>query len=519
MDAARAISYDEVPYTSLPFLQTHPDRLACLATLFGLQPPALDACRVLELGCASGGNLVPMAVALPRARFVGVDLSPVQIADARTVVAALALDNIEFRAASIADVDDSWGAFDYIIAQGVFSYVPPAVQQRMLEICARQLTPHGIAFISYNTLPGWRSLGVLRDLMRFHTAPLADPQAKIREARAIADFLLAGTSASGMLDPLLKSYIDALRDRRDDYVVHEYLEETNEAVYFHEFVERASAHGLQYLADADFATMLASNIPRDVAQRLARLAPGALRQEQYVDFVRNRTFRQSLLVREGLPANRRVTPERLRRLSISGTFRPEPPRPDAQADTVTVFRGANDARLQTSNLVTAAAARILTERWPAAVPFGDLLREATARLRAGHPAWRGTDAEAEAMLAADLLQCFGAGLVQFHSGPTAYAAAVGERPRVSPLARLQARRAMQVTNLRHEIVQIDGDLARLMQILDGVRSRESVERTAIEWARAAAAMAGAPATDIDERARAVVAQSLARLAGSALLLA
>ena len=78
---------------------------------------------------------------------------------------------------------------------------------------------------------------------------------------------------------------------------------------------------------------------------------------------------------------------------------------------------------------------------------------------------------------------------------------------------------MQVTNLRHEIVQIDGDLARLMQILDGVRSRESVERTAIEWARAAAAMAGAPATDIDERARAVVAQSLARLAGSALLLA
>ena len=156
MDAARAISYDEVPYTSLPFLQTHPDRLACLATLFGLQPPALDACRVLELGCASGGNLVPMAVALPRARFVGVDLSPVQIADARTVVAALALDNIEFRAASIADVDDSWGAFDYIIAHGVFSYVPPAVQQRMLEICARQLTPHGIAFISYNTLPGWR---------------------------------------------------------------------------------------------------------------------------------------------------------------------------------------------------------------------------------------------------------------------------------------------------------------------------------------------------------------------------
>ena len=70
-------SYDEVPYESFPFPQTHPDHLATLGRLFAIQPPPLERCRVLELGCASGGNLIPMAVAMPQAEFFGVDLSAI----------------------------------------------------------------------------------------------------------------------------------------------------------------------------------------------------------------------------------------------------------------------------------------------------------------------------------------------------------------------------------------------------------------------------------------------------------
>src|SRR6516165_12727057 len=94
-------SYDAVPYESLPFNETHPDRLAALATLFGMSPAPAERCRVLELGCASGGNLIPMAVALPGSSFVGVDLSPRQIADGNEVVRALNLSNIELRSLDI----------------------------------------------------------------------------------------------------------------------------------------------------------------------------------------------------------------------------------------------------------------------------------------------------------------------------------------------------------------------------------------------------------------------------------
>jgi len=518
MTTGERSSYDDVPYTSLPFPKTHPDRLAAVAALFGLDPPPLAQCRVLEVGCASGGNVIPMAVSMPAAQFVGVDLSKSQIAEGQAMVSALGLRNIELRAASITDIDAAWGEFDFIVAHGVFSWVPETVRAHMFGVCARQLAPNGVVFISYNTLPGWHTLGMLRELIRFHTAPIADARTKIAQARAIADLLLAGMSATGRADPLLESYVTALRTHRDDYVMHEYLEETNDAVYFHDFVARAQAHGLQYLADADFGTMLASNVPPPIAQLLGRLPGGVVRQEQYMDFLRTRTFRQSLLVRAHLAVDRKVAPERLRPLQVSGRFERQT---DAAASPGggTAFRGANDSRLQTSNVVTAAAAGILTEHWPMAVPFDDLLHEAVARLAAESPTFRATDAEAEAMLAADLLQCFGAGMVQLHSRMPLHAGAAGERPRASPLARLQAQRQLHVTNLRHEPVRIDSDLARLMQLVDGTRTRPQIEATAVDWARTTFEAAGNPVpADLRGFVGNVVGEALRTLADSALLL-
>ena len=76
-------SYDEMPYINKAFPQTHPDRIGTIARLFGLLPPDPETCRVLELVCASGANLIPMAVELPHARFVGIDLSQRQVEHAR----------------------------------------------------------------------------------------------------------------------------------------------------------------------------------------------------------------------------------------------------------------------------------------------------------------------------------------------------------------------------------------------------------------------------------------------------
>jgi SAM-dependent methyltransferase len=144
-------TYDDVPYTSYPYVRTSPDRLCTLARFFGVPAPAPSRARVLELGCASGGNLLPMADALPEAQFVGIDLSARQIEDGRALAQEAGLENIELRHASILDVDASWGSFDYVICHGVYSWVPPDVQRHILAIGRDCLSEGGVAYISYNT--------------------------------------------------------------------------------------------------------------------------------------------------------------------------------------------------------------------------------------------------------------------------------------------------------------------------------------------------------------------------------
>ena len=116
--------------------------------MFGLNPPPIKTARVLELGCASGGNIAPMAESFPNAEFIGVDQSSRQIDEGLRFARAAGLTNLSLRHASIADVDESYGAFDYIVCHGVFSWVPTAVREKILEVCSRHLTRDGIAYVS-----------------------------------------------------------------------------------------------------------------------------------------------------------------------------------------------------------------------------------------------------------------------------------------------------------------------------------------------------------------------------------
>ncbi len=164
-----ADSYDELPYESTPFTETHPENLAVLGRLFGLQTPEPAHCRLLELGCASGGNLIPLAWRLPQAHFLGLELSRRQVEDGQALARSLALENIEIRHQDILSAGTELGEFDYIIAHGIFSWVPEKVRDKILPICSRHLSPSGLAYINYNTLPGWRMRGMVRDMLRFHT--------------------------------------------------------------------------------------------------------------------------------------------------------------------------------------------------------------------------------------------------------------------------------------------------------------------------------------------------------------
>ncbi len=464
-------SYDEVPYESHPFSQTHPDRLAVVASLFGLRPPPVPRCRVLELGCASGGNLIPMAEQLPEARFVGVDLSARQIEDGRQVVRHLGLTNVDLRHASILDVDEGYGTFDYLICHGVYSWVPPPVRDKILEIAARQIAPNGVAYVSYNTYPGWYMRGTIREMMRYHAANFASPVTRTRQARALLDFLATSVPESGgAYAALLKSELETVRHQADSYLFHEHLEEVNDPVFFYQFIERARAKGLQYLGEARIASMALSNFEPDVAKTLRMLATDQVQAEQYMDFLRNRMFRQTLLCRAGTPVKWTVRPESLRRLYLASRCEPVDGPVDPRKEDRVTFRAPGGATLATAQPLLKSALLRLRECWPQTLGL-DRLRE-LAREGASEPgAPRPPAEEDRGRLGVGMLNAYLSGLVDLHAAPVPCVPTVSERPAASPLARWQAARGSRVTNRRHETVRLTELEGRLLSLLDGQHDR------------------------------------------------
>jgi SAM-dependent methyltransferase/methyltransferase-like protein len=460
-------SYDEIPYSNLPFAYTHPDCLATVATLLGMAPAPVTRCRVLELGCGRGGNLMPMAQALPDSRFVGIDLSRAQIAEARETARALGLANLELAPLSILDVGADFGTFDYIICHGVYSWVPEEVSDRILTVCARHLAADGVAYVSYNTYPGWHFRGMIRDMMRFHVGQFDEPRERIEQARAMLEFLVrAVANPDSFYGGLLQIEVEMLEKSPDTYVFHEHLEDVNHPLYFHEFAGRAAAKGLQYLAEAR-PLALPRKLSPDTVQTLERVSTDLIRGEQYLDFLRCQTFRRTLLCHARVPLRRPPPAERLTAMHLTSLVKPVAAQPDIHSTAVEEFRTAEGTQLTTNNPVVKAALVILFEVWPRSVPFGGLWAAVCDRLAAAAPTDPGPLAEA-------LLQCYLSGLVELHVYPPGFAAQPGACPVASPLARLQAGGSEPIANLRHHVVGLEGLDRILLPYLDGSRDREAL---------------------------------------------
>ena len=467
-------SYDEVPYPSFPMPQTHPRHLQTIGCLLGLNPPEIDRCRVLELGCGNGGNLIPMALSLPESQFLGIDLSAVQIEAGRQQTLAIELKNIELRHLSVLDFDKQFGEFDFIICHGVYSWVPAEIQSKILGIFSQQLAGDGIGFISYNTHPGWHQWGVIRKMMNFHVDRdrNASPTERIRQAKQLLEFLVRATPAQqqsyGML---LREQLEILQRLPDAYLFHEHLEEFNEPVWFLDFCDELTVYGLRYLAESDFSSMVASTaFSAAVQNELEEFAPNLLDKEQYMDFIRNRSFRQTLVCHGHQQPNYDVRAERIFELSVASPVRPISECPDLISDEPEVFATTSGASIQTPLPIFKAALVCLREVWPAYLPFVELLQRAMRRLELVSPETAVQLREFSIPLARSLLTAFASSsqpLVQLVSRAPQFVTALSHFPFVHPLARLQAAKGDAVVNLRHEVVDVLSLDRALLVLLDG----------------------------------------------------
>ena len=449
-------SYDDTPYPVISFSESHPRRLQAVAHLLGLRAASPENCRVLELGCAVGGNIVPMAYSLPASKCVGIDLSAPQIERARAFADAVGLkDKIDLRAASITEITPEWGTFDYILCHGVFSWVPREVQEKTLAICGQQLSEGGVAYISFNVLPGWHTRTIIREAMLFHTAGITDP---VQRARAGRDFVLA-LAESPSLTPekqaMFQSEVRYLQGKPESYILHEYLEELNEPMYFRDFAARAAAHGLQYLGDAKHNVGLETNW--EPARRWGEAChDDIVRAEQYADFAVGRMFRRALLCRAGTALDRDGAAGRVGRLHAEALLRQW-----AHGAGSTRFEHPNGTRYVTQSPAVRQALAGISSAFPRAVRVSEVTGDA-----------------ANPEVAEAMLHCWRIGLIRLYVDPPMFATAPAEAPRATAVARYLAARNEPVINLRHETTGTSPAQRAVLPLLDGSRGRDQLARDA-----------------------------------------
>ena len=504
-------SYDLVPYESMPAAATHPDRMTTLGRLFGLDPAPVTDCRVLELGCADGGNLMPMGFNLPGSTFVGIDLSAKQIQTGRRRVKDLGLKNVSLEHAGLADVDDSMGRFDYIICHGVYSWVTEELQDRILEICANNLVPRGLAYIDYNTYPGWASLETVRKLMKLHAEGLDEPAAVVRQALSAADLMarfITGSDkdyAAHIKNEIEKIIKVGRRPEGVSYIYHEYLEDVNRPVYFQDFAARIRSHGLEYVTEAIYANTSAFGFPPVVGEIMSNLGDDVVQVEQYMDFLRNRRFRQSIVCHADarpLPAARRPDPaEFLAACTAKVT-----------AELIESSEAGTPAQ--------AALLRLLEVR-PRAVRLDVLFNEVMEQPRFQAPDSAGRRRLLDAILS-DFMMFYASNAVQLFTWQADFVLTPGDRPRLTELALFQARSGQRwLANQVHEPAILPLVLLDLASGLDGSLTHDDLadvirERSVVNSDGSAPAGENSKPLTAEDAGRAAD-EVLQELAGKALL--
>jgi methyltransferase-like protein/2-polyprenyl-3-methyl-5-hydroxy-6-metoxy-1,4-benzoquinol methylase len=321
-------AYDEVPYSAAAHAQTHPENLRLIAVLLGLDPIAARIARVLEIGCANGTNLFPMAEAYPDAHFVGLDYSQKQIDQAENYKQALGINNIEFHALDVVAIpkaiSSNLGQFDYIICHGVFSWVEESVRLAILHMIRNHLSSNGVAFLSYNCYPGWKVREIARDMMLYHGNQFTEPGQRYKQARAMAEFVHENHNGENdVYGKLLEDSLNIIKSSAPDYVMHEYLEVINHPFYFNEVCDLAKNEGLAYLGDGNIPEMFAYGLSKKTEDALNQVARNDYeKREQYLDFLRNRMFRNSLFVHSGSAIQRQISIDLAQTMFFTANCRP-----------------------------------------------------------------------------------------------------------------------------------------------------------------------------------------------------
>lgn len=462
--------YDSIPYESLPFSETHPQRLAVLGRLFGIATKAAEDCRVLEIGCASGGNLIPMAWRLPHSEFIGIDLSAEQIRVGQQTIKQLSLKNISLHQFDLCEYQNQPGSFDYIIAHGVYSWVPAPVRDALLALVQRHLAPDGVAYISYNTQPGWSVRSMLRTMALYHARHLDEPHARLNSMLELFDFLRDYYQHSkNPLQQQLYAELKAIVTAHPSYLYHDFLEEDNAAVFFNEFVAHIGGHHLKYLCESELHTMFCSTLPI-AGERFVEQYDDILEQEQYIDHLRQRTFRMSLLVHDNTEPNYDID------LTLLGSFAAHsqllpPDKLFIEKNKEVKFMRPDGGDIKVQHTHVKLALQYLYESASAAIEVDSLFDMASTQLAV---AGIKTSTQAKDEYYAEMFNLFSNSCIDLVLTPQVHGQALADYPCLNALAAAEMAVGNVLSGAWHEPIHLDQFAEIMIENMNGNNDTDAI---------------------------------------------
>jgi SAM-dependent methyltransferase len=458
-------SYDAVAYPGFAFPHTHPSNLAAMAILHGHCPAPVDHCHVLEIGCGEGANLIPMAYAIRGAQFTGFDIARLPIERGQQRVAELGLANIRLFEGDILNVGRELGEFDYILAHGIYAWVPEPVRNRLMALCAELLASNGVAFLSYNALPGCHMRRIARDAMLFRTEGITNSDERVTCGVEFLQFLHKARGADDAYSKLLLGQYEYLSEREPHTTARDELGEFYHPVSFLDFVGHARSRGLDYLCESALPPPGDPAYQPEVQAALEETAgPDPLRQEQALDYIRARIFRETLLTHAAADSGSgRIldpNPAHLPRLLFASAAVSSP----GEAVSSTRFTLSSGAHTDIQHPAAVAVLRALETAWPLALSFDELCQQTAGS------AFSPDETGLRLILRLVISQ-----LVELRAWNAPAVRMISTHPRASACARQEGLMHARASSLIHTTVLLENPhLRMLLGLLDGTRDRNAL---------------------------------------------
>ena len=486
--AKPASTYDEYPYPGSAFWFTHPDHLAVLAEIHGIAAPHPRAARVLELGCGDGANIVSIAASLPGAECVGVDLSASQVRIGNALIQRCGLTNIRIVQGDVIDMaaaPAAWGQFDYIIAHGLYSWVPAAARDAILRIIAQTLAPTGAAMVSYNALPGGHDLAPIRTLVKYHTDPIRQVEGRIRQARSMAEVYLRQLAN---FDPegreAFAERLNATVNSMSDHLLrHDWLSDNSVPFYFADFIATAQTHGLDFLCNAAPSSQDPDALDEE-ARTLLLTVPDRVRRAQYYDFFQHTRFRATVLRRAETAVTDTAGPEVYADYAIESRMDSESLSADLPPQLTSIVQDESSERLERErkkfHIVSVGLARHAPAPVHIRVVFEEIARDLVAQgLDDGYAATPEGREDMFRALCGEVGWLFGRELVALWKAPPSVATELSERPSTGPLQRALTEQTTHngfAVSLLHRHLNVTELEKQVLAVLDGTLTQAELTK-------------------------------------------